>query len=119
MNNNLTRLSNHQRRIPKRLIRHVAKRIADKFNPDKIVLFGSYAYGKPTANSDVDLLIVMNTPLRERQQRLEISRAISPRPFPIDIVVRTPAQVKERIRMGDYFITEIMAQGQILYERPR
>lgn len=102
-----------------RAIRNVAQRIADQFYPEKIILFGSYAYGKPTANSDVDLLVVMETPLREKQQRLEISRALSPRPFPLDVVVRTPRQLQDRIAMGDTFITEIIVRGKPLYERPR
>ena len=72
---------NENRRIPMRAIRAVAKQIAEKFQPEKIILFGSYAYGKPRPESDVDLLVVMETSLRERQQRLEISRALSPRPF--------------------------------------
>ena len=68
----------------------VALRIAQTLRPDKIILFGSYAYGRPTADSDVDLLVVMNTRLRPRQQRLVISRALSPHPFPMDILVKTP-----------------------------
>lgn len=77
---------NERRRIPMRAIRAVVKQIAEKFQPEKIVLFGSYAYGKPKPESDVDLLVVMETSLRSRQQRLEISRALSPRPFPLDII---------------------------------
>ncbi|MBI5651516.1 MAG: nucleotidyltransferase domain-containing protein [Chloroflexi bacterium] len=107
------------RRIPIRAIRTVAQRIANQFHPEKIILFGSYAYGKPTPASDVDLLVVMETPLREKQQRLEISRALSPRPFPLDVVVRTPRQVQERVALGDTFIAEIMTRGKPLYERHR
>lgn len=108
---------NHPRRIPLRQIRAVARQIADKFHPEKIILFGSYAYGRPKPESDVDLLVVMETSLREPQQRLEISRAISPRPFPMDIIVRTPKQLEERIALGDFFIAEITARGKALYER--
>ena len=73
--------------------------------PEEIILFGSYAYGHPKPESDVDLLVIMDTPLRSRQQRLEISRALSPRPFPLDIIVRTPQELAERIVMGDLFLT--------------
>jgi predicted nucleotidyltransferase len=111
--------SNGHRRIPMRAIRAVVKQIANKFYPEQIILFGSYAYGKPKPESDVDLLVVMETPLRERQQRLEISRALSPRPFPLDVVVRTPKQLKERITLGDSFLREITAQGKVIYERNR
>jgi predicted nucleotidyltransferase len=108
-----------RRRIPMRAIRAVAKRIAVKFQPEKIILFGSYAYGHPRAESDVDLLVIMDTTLRSRQQRLEISRALSPRPFPLDIIVRTPRQVEERLTLGDSFLQEITTRGKVLYEQSR
>jgi predicted nucleotidyltransferase len=110
---------NERRRIPMQAIRAVVKQIAEKFRPEKIVLFGSYAYGKPRPESDVDLLVVMETPLRSRQQRLEISRALSPRPFPLDIIVRTPKELEERIALGDIFLREIMTQGKVVYEQHR
>jgi len=110
---------NERRHIPMRAIRAVVKQIADKFQPEKIVLFGSYAYGKPRPESDVDLLVVMETSLRSRQQRLEISRALSPRPFPLDIIVRTPSELEERIALGDIFLREIMTQGKVVYEQHR
>jgi predicted nucleotidyltransferase len=106
-------------RIPMRAIRAVAERIAKKFHPEKIILFGSYAYGKPRPESDVDLLVVMETSLRSRQQRLEISRALSPRPFPLDIVICTPQQMEERISSGDPFFREILTRGKVLYEKHR
>ena len=107
---------NERQRIPMRAIRVVVEQIADKFQPEKIILFGSYAYGQPRPESDVDLLVIMNTPLRSRQQRLEISRALSPRPFPLDIIIRTPEQLEERIAMGDLFLLEITTKGKVLYE---
>jgi predicted nucleotidyltransferase len=63
---------NERRRIPMRAIRAVAKQIADKFGPDQIILFGSYAYGKPRPESDVDLLVVMETPLRATERRFRL-----------------------------------------------
>jgi len=110
---------NERRRIPMRAIRALVKQIAEKFQPEKIILFGSYAYGKPKPESDVDLLVVMETSLRSRQQRLEISRALSPRPFPLDIIVRTPRELEERIALGDIFLREIMTQGKVVYEQHR
>lgn len=100
-------------------IRALAQRIADHFQPEKIVLFGSYAYGHPKPESDVDLLVIMNTSLRSRQQRLEISRVLSPRPFPLDIVVRTPQELADRIALGDLFLHEVITRGKVLYERNR
>jgi predicted nucleotidyltransferase len=110
---------NPPRHISLHAIRAVAQRIADRFQPEKIILFGSYAYGQPKPESDVDLLVIMDTPLRSRQQRLEISRALSPRPFPLDIIVRTPQELAERIALGDLFLSEIITRGKVLYERTR
>ncbi len=106
-------------RISIHAIRAVAQRIADRFQPEKIILFGSYAYGHPKPESDVDLLVIMDTPLRSRQQRLEISRALSPRPFPLDIIVRSPQELADRIAMGDLFLREITARGKVLCEHNR
>jgi uncharacterized protein len=106
-------------RISMYAIRALAQRIADRFQPERIILFGSHAYGHPKPESDVDLLVIMDTPLRSRQQRLVISRALSPRPFPLDIIVRTPRELAERIAIGDPFLREITTRGKVLYERNR
>jgi predicted nucleotidyltransferase len=100
-------------------IRAIVHRIVKQFHPERVILFGSHAYGTAGPDSDVDLLVVMDTPLRARQQRLEISRAISPRPFAMDIIVRTPQQLEERIAMGDFFLREAVTNGQVLYEHNR
>ncbi|MBI4789057.1 MAG: nucleotidyltransferase domain-containing protein [Chloroflexi bacterium] len=105
-------------RIPRREINAVVKRIAEKFNPERIILFGSYAYGKPHQYSDVDLLVVMKTTERPRAKQLEIARALSPHPFGMDILVRTPQQLGKRIALGDYFLREIVTKGKTVYERP-
>ena len=108
-----------QQTVSMHAIRGVVRHIAAKFQPEKIILFGSYAYGHPKPESDVDLLVVMNTPLRSRQQRLEISRALSPRPFPLDIIVHGPEELEERLSLGDLFLREIVTRGRVLYERHR
>jgi predicted nucleotidyltransferase len=79
------------------------------------VLFGSYAYGQPDADSDVDLLVMMDTPLRNVQQAAEIRKAVQ-FPFAVDLLVRTPQQLAERLRMGDAFFQEIISRGLSLYE---
>jgi predicted nucleotidyltransferase len=105
-------------RIPMKEIRAVAKKIVKNFDVEKIILFGSYAYGSPTEHSDVDLLVVMDHDKQtNRQQLLEISRAISPRPFPMDMIVRTPRQIQERVPQGDYFLKGITENGKVLYQR--
>ena len=97
-----------------RVIRKFARDVAKKFHPDKIILFGSYAYGKPHADSDVDILVVM--PARNQlDQAAKISIAIDP-PFPLDIIVRTRHSIRWRLEEGDSFLREIMEEGKVLYE---
>src|SRR5438093_147224 len=100
--------------IPMRVIRRYARQIAERFQPDKIILFGSYAYGTPHADSDVDLLVVMPTRY-ELGQAFKIRVAL-PAPFPMDLLVRTPKNLKWRFEEGESFTTEIVTRGKILYE---
>lgn len=106
------------KRISRRAIVEVVKRIAETFDPERVILFGSYAYGQPRPESDVDLLVVLETNQRPRAKQLEIARALSPHPFGMDILVRTPAQLRKRVAMGDYFLREITTRGEVMYERP-
>lgn len=89
--------------------------IAKQFQPQRIILFGSYAYGNPRPESDVDLLIIMETPLREVQQALQIRQALNPL-FGVDIIVYTPARLEQRLKLGDSFLQEISAKGIVVYE---
>jgi predicted nucleotidyltransferase len=90
--------------------------VAKQFRPRKIILFGSYAYGKPTEDSDVDLLVVMNrTRYRGERMSLRIRHAVD-RNFPMDLLVRTPADVTKRLRWGDCFMREIVEKGKVMYE---
>ena len=90
--------------------------VAREFRPRKIVLFGSYAYGKPTEDSDVDLLVIMRR-TRDRGERMSVRiRHAIPRDFPLDLLVRTPADVAKRLRWGDPFISELLEKGEVLYE---
>jgi len=96
-------------------IREVAQRIGARFRPQRVVLFGSHAYGRPTSDSDADLLVIMETPLRNVEQAVAIRRAIR-FPFAVDLLVRSPRALAERLEMGDTFLKEIMARGIVLYE---
>lgn len=93
------------------------ERIVQKLNPEKIVLFGSYAYGTPTADSDVDLLVIMETTASGKERYLSVCRQLRPRPFPVDILVHTPQEIEQALAQGDFFIKEILSQGKVLYER--
>ncbi|WP_338826428.1 hypothetical protein MTBGP_13690 [Moorella thermoacetica] len=95
----------------------IAKAIAQKFNPKQIILFGSFAYGKPTADSDVDILVVMDTTSRPVLQAAKIYQEIEHN-IPLDIIVRTPEQVEKRLYSGDIFLQEIVTKGVKLYEAP-
>ena len=98
-------------------LRPAIQKIVGELNPEKIILFGSYAYGKPTPHSDVDLLIILKTtaPLKERSWM--VSRLLLPRPFPVDILVKTPKEVEKDLNSGDFFLQEILTRGKVLYER--
>jgi uncharacterized protein len=97
------------------VIRRFARDVADRFQPDKIILFGSHAYGKPHADSDVDILVV--TPTRnEIDQAVRIDRATGPM-FPLDLIVRTPDNIAWRLEEGDSFLRDVMTRGKVLYEK--
>ena len=96
-------------------IRAFSNAIAREFRPRKIVLFGSYAYGKPTEDSDVDVLVIMPFNRKRGRKSLEIRQRI-PADFPLDLIVRTPEAIARRLQWGDCFIQEILAKGDVLYE---
>jgi len=104
-------------RIPDEIIQELITRIVSKFQPKRIILFGSYAFGKPRPESDVDLLVIMDTQLRETQQALEIRQHISPL-FGVDILVYTPSRLEQRLKLGDWFLKEITEKGLVVYESP-
>jgi len=100
--------------IPLSAIRRYARRIAVRFHPQKIILFGSYAYGKPHIESDVDLLVIM--PARDVvNQAIRIWAALDA-PFSLDLIVRTPAQIERGINDNDWFLREIVEKGVVVYE---
>lgn len=101
--------------IPRAAIQAVADQIAAVYHPQKIILFGSYAYGAPKPESDVDLLVIMDTPLSELKQAALICRQI-PCHFGIDLIVCTPGRLAQRLEWGDQFLKEITQRGRTLYE---
>ena len=98
-----------------RVIRRFARQVAERFHPDKIILFGSYGYGTPHADSDVDILVVMPAH-NQLDQAVRIELACDP-PFPLDIIVRTPHNMQWRLVEGESFLREIVARGKVLYEK--
>lgn len=104
-----------RKRIPQKAIDQVVKQIAEKFKPQKIILFGSYARGNPRPESDVDLMVVMDTPLKEVQQSLEIYRHLNVR-FGLDLLVYTPKHLQERWDLCDWLVRDILEEGKVVYE---
>ncbi len=98
-------------------IKNAIERIVRAAHPEAVILFGSYAYGEPTPDSDVDLLIVMESDQSIHARTVELSKILSPRPFPVDIVTRTPTELKDRLDIGDSFFKEIVTKGKVLHGR--
>ncbi len=117
MKNKRVRSTSNGRSVSRNSIRGVVEQIAAQFKPDKIILFGSFAYGSPKPESDVDLLVVMETPLRNSEQASQIVRAIDYH-FGMDLIVRRPKQLDERVALGDSFLREIVEKGKVVYARP-
>lgn len=101
--------------VTRRQIKKYAQEIAQQFRPRQIILFGSYAYGKPTRDSDVDLLVIMPHKGRGIEKAIEIRRRTDA-PFPMDLLVRSPQKIRQRLAWGDCFIEEILQKGEVLYE---
>lgn len=103
-----------RKRIPQKAIEDLVRQIVEKFHPQKIILFGSYARGNPHPESDVDLLVIMNEVGKGRQS-LKIRNALDIN-FGVDLVVHSPEQLRQRIEWGDSFLQDITREGKIVYE---
>jgi len=90
-------------------------RVIQAYRPLKIVLFGSYAHGAVTEDSDVDILVILPFEGKNAQKVVEILTRVDPR-FPIDLLVRTPEQIQDRLEKSDFFMREILETGKVLYE---
>ncbi|MHA1861822.1 MAG: nucleotidyltransferase domain-containing protein [Candidatus Ranarchaeia archaeon] len=102
--------------ITESVIEDIVAKITQHFHPHKIILFGSRVWGKTKEWSDIDLLVIMEYAGYSSQIAAEISIIAKPRYVPIDILVRTPREIEDRLRKGDYFIKRIIDKGKILYE---
>lgn len=101
--------------VSREQILRLGAQIAREFQPERIILFGSYARGEPGPDSDVDLLVIL--PFEGKPWRTATAIRARTRPaFPLDLIVRTPEQLRERLRLGDPFLTEIVDRGEVLYE---
>jgi predicted nucleotidyltransferase len=101
--------------IDEKSIHELSESIAREFEPERIILFGSYGCGSPSEDSDVDLLVIMPFISDPVDKAVEIRLKVRPG-FPLDLLVRTPDKVQERLEMGDHFMREIIEEGKVLYE---
>ncbi|NMB25746.1 MAG: nucleotidyltransferase domain-containing protein [Firmicutes bacterium] len=98
-------------------IQSVVEVLVDHFEPDKIVLFGSYADGTATEQSDIDLLVIKDTDLPKSRRLMGLGRKLTEvLVHPMDILVYTPAEVKEQSDFDLAFVTRILREGKVLYE---
>jgi predicted nucleotidyltransferase len=103
--------------VTEEILAEIVRRLVAALNPEKIILFGSYVYGFPCGDSDVDLLVITQTSARPADRYVAVSRVIRPRPFPLDILVKTPDEIAGALAKGDSFIEEIVTRGRVLYAR--
>lgn len=107
-------------RMDKELIRKkinkIKRKIVQKYRPEKIIIFGSFARREPTKDSDLDLFIIKKSRKDPIQRSYEVRRMIEPI-FPLDLLIFTPQEVKKRLKLGDFFIKQIINQGELLYEK--
>ena len=96
-------------------IEEFGRHIGREFDAERVILFGSYARGVVSEDSDVDLLVIGPFEGRSVDKSVEIRMKLRPA-FAVDLLVRTPENVRQRIRMGDEFMREIVEEGKVLYE---
>ncbi|MEG3928739.1 nucleotidyltransferase domain-containing protein [Microcoleus sp. T3_D1] len=96
-------------------IMELSRAIANKFQTQKIILFGSYAYGNPTEDSDVDMLVVLSSDGNNLRKTWEILNQTQPN-FAVDLLVRTPSEIEQRLAWNDLFLREIIEKGKVIYE---
>ena len=112
-------MSNNRKQKIQQTIQAIVDRIVKEYTPEEVILFGSYAYGQPHSDSDLDLFIVKNTTEPPLRRRIELRRLLRDdhRRLPLELLVLTPEELNERLRLRDQFIQEIVDHGKVLYER--
>ena len=102
--------------ITREKIQQVVDKIVKEYQPEKIILFGSWAWGEPHEDSDVDLFVLKDTEESTRDVARKIDGSIFPRPFPLDIIVYKPDQAEKALKY-DFFIRNIISRGRVLYAK--
>lgn len=101
----------------RKIILEMVEKIIKEYQPKKVILFGSYAYGEATKDSDIDLLIIKDTDKRPIDRWIEVKRLLrdTTRTFPVSPFVYTEKEIDERTAIRDFFIEEILERGEVLY----
>ena len=101
----------------RQVIEDMVRKLVREYQPERVVLFGSYAYGTPDEESDIDLLIVKKTPERFIKRMVAVRRILTDpkRSIALETIVLTPQEVSRQLAKGDQFIAEIMEKGKVLY----
>jgi len=99
----------------KTVMNTIVKRLVDNLDIEKIILFGSFVKGTFTKDSDIDLLVTLNTKKKGIERYAMVSELLEPRTIPMDIIVKTPAELKKREKYFDPFIKNIQMSGKVLY----
>lgn len=101
--------------INESLIHRITSKIVSDLHPQKIILFGSRAWGKASKDSDIDIFVIADSSLRRDQRSIRISRLFPDRFFPLDVIVYTPDELEVSIKKGNPFVLEILDKGKVLY----
>lgn len=104
--------------MTRKQLEQIVRTIVEKFDPVRIILFGSHARGEDREDSDLDLFVEMETDRRPPERAIEVSAVFGLRSWPMDVVVYTPAEVELLKNVRGTLLSTIMAEGEVLYERP-
>ncbi len=101
----------------RKIIADILDEILKRYKPKKVILFGSYAYGEPEEDSDIDLLIIKNTDKRPIDRWVQVKRILrdKSRTLPVSPLVYTEQEIEQRLAIKDFFIEEILKNGDVLY----
>jgi len=99
------------------MIQDIVKKLVTGYSPQKVILFGSHAYGMPTEDSDIDLLIIKETDKRPIDRWMEVKRLLRDRNKDVSVspLVYTSEELSERVALKDFFIQEVLEKGKVLY----
>ena len=100
-------------------LQEIVRRIVDAVDPARIILFGSYAYGTPHKDSDIDILVIMETDRPRHKRTAAINRALAGLVIPKDILVYTPAEVDDWKDVPEAFITQVLKKGVVVYDKDK